>query len=411
MANILIVHQNFPGQFPHIADALIKRGHKVAAIGAKTAKARPGVDFRSWSTDRGTTKGILVPAVRAEADMIRGLAAAQTAQQLKRDGFTPDVIIGHPGWGETLFLNEIWPNARTILFGEMMYRSHGSDLNFDHEFTGPDDLFRNMRAHAKNATQAMAYAYADRIVCPTRFQASSFPRNLQHAIRIIHEGVDMSKAERRANARLKLPDGKVLDSTTPVITFVSRTLEPLRGFHIFMRALPAVLEACPDVTVLVIGSLTGEGYGGASATGKHWPIVLQEELGSRIDPARVRMVGKIPHSQLIDAFSISRAHIYYTYPFVLSWSLVEAMAAECTIIASDTPPLHDAITNGVEGVLLPFFDVKALSDTLIDVVQHPAAYVHMGPAARQRALNDFDQSRGTAAWLDLVDEVLGEPLA
>lgn len=408
MANILIVHQNFPGQFVHIADALLKRGDKVAAIGGKTGRARPGIDFRRWSTDRGTTKGIFDQAIRAEADMIRGIAAAKAALQLKQDGFMPDVIIGHPGWGETIYLKEIWPQARMILFGEMMYRSRGGDLNFDPEFEfGKGHLVRNMRAHAKNATQVLAFAYADRIVCPTPFQASSFPAALQPIIRILHEGVDVSHAERRPGATFNLPDGRVLDGSKPVITFVNRTFEPLRGFHIFMRALPEVLVRCPDAEVLMIGNTAVSGYGGASPNGKDWVSWIMDELGDRIDRTRVHFTGKVPHSALIDAYSISWAHVYYTYPFVLSWSLVEAMAAECRIVASDTGPVRDAITDGVEGILLPFFDVAALSETLIRAVREPAMFDGMGQAARKRALEGFDQAHGTAGWLALIDEVRG----
>ena len=405
MANILIVHQNFPGQFPHITDALLKRGDKVAAIGGKTARARPGVDFRRWSNNRGTTKGIFDPATRAEADMIRGIAAANTAMQLKRDGFTPDIIIGHPGWGETIFLKEIWPDARVILFGEMLYRSRGGDLNFDPEFeTG--DFARNLRAHAKNATQILAFAYADGIVCPTAFQASSFPASLQHMIHVLHEGVDIAHATRREGAEFTLPSGRRLDRSTPVVTFVNRTFEPLRGFHIFMRALPAFLEACPEAEVLIIGNIALSGYGGPSPNGKDWVSWILEELGPRVDQSRVHFVGKVGHSALIDAFSIGCAHVYYTYPFVLSWSLVEAMAAECTIIASDTPPVRDAISDGAEGVLLPFFDVAALSDALIQSVRNPAKFAGMGAAARRRALAQFDHEQGTAGWLGLIDRFL-----
>ena len=406
MANILIVHQNFPGQFPHIADALLARGDRVAAIGGKTARARPGIDFRRWSTQRGTAKDVFDPATRAEADIIRGTAALTAAMQLKRDGFAPDVILGHPGWGETLFLKEVWPEARIILFGEMLYRSHGGDLNFDPEF-GEESMARNVRAHAKNATQVLAFAYADRIVCPTPFQASSFPASLQGMIHVIHEGVDISHAQRRPDASLTLPDGRKLDRHTPVITFVNRTFEPLRGFHIFMRALPAFLDACPEAEVVLIGQAALSGYGGESPNGKDWKSFLLDELGDRLDMARVHFVGKVAHSALIDAFSIARAHVYYTYPFVLSWSLVEAMAAECVILASDVAPVQDAITNGVEGVLLPFFDVAALSDTLIRAVREPEAFVDMGAAARKRALSDYDQARGTAAWLALIDELVG----
>jgi glycosyltransferase involved in cell wall biosynthesis len=404
MANILVVHQNFPGQFPHIVDALLKRGDRVAAIGGKTARPRPGVDFRRWSTPRGTTQGIFDPATRAEADMIRGVAAAQAAAQLKRDGFTPDVIIGHPGWGETIFLKEIWPDARLILFGEMLYRSHGGDLNFDPEFGG-EDLGRNMRAHAKNASQLLAFAYADRIVCPTPFQASSFPASLQGMIRVIHEGVDMSHAQRRPEARIKLPDGRTIDRQTPVISFVNRTFEPLRGFHIFMRALPDFLAACPEAEVLMIGQPALAGYGGQSPNGKDWKSWILDELGDRIDPSRVHWMGKVPHSVLIDAFSIARAHVYYTYPFVLSWSLVEAMATEVPIIASDTGPVRDAITDGVEALLLPFFDVAALSAALTRAVREPETMAGMAEAARKRALAEYDQQSGTAAWLSLIDEL------
>lgn len=337
--------------------------------------------------------------------MIRGSAALEAAVRLKNDGFNPDIIIGHPGWGETLFLKEIWPESRLITFGEMLYLSRGADLNFDPEFE-TESLARNIRAHAKNASQVLSHAYADLIVCPTAFQAASFPKSLRPIVRIVHEGVDMSRAEFRPGATFNLPTGRTLTNATPVVTFVNRTLEPLRGFHIFMRALPAFLNACPDAEVIVVGGAALRGYGQSSPNGQDWRSWMLAELGEKLDQNRVHFVGRIPHSDLIDAFSISRAHVYYTYPFVLSWSLVEAMAAECTIIASDTAPVRDAITSGVEGLLLPFFDVPALSEALVRAVQEPEAFEGMGQRARKRALTDFDQARGTTAWLGLIDELL-----
>jgi glycosyltransferase involved in cell wall biosynthesis len=404
MANILIVHQNFPGQFPHIADALRARGDRVAAIGGKTARGRPGIDLRRWTAERGSTPGLFGLATRAEADLIRGRAAADAALRLKADGFTPDVIIGHPGWGETLLLKEVWPEVPVILFGEMLYRSEGGDLNFDPEF-GNRDFDRDARAHAKNATQVLAFAWADRIICPTRFQAASFPAALQPMIRVVHEGVDLDHAERRRGATFELPNGRVLDGSSPVVTFVSRTLEPLRGFHVFMRALPDFLAACPQADVVIIGEEKRQGYGAAPPKGETWKSLLEKELQGRIDADRVHFAGRVDHSHLIDAFSISWAHVYYTYPFVLSWSLVEAMASECLVIASDTPPLRDAIADGVEGRLLPFFDVAALSQALTDAVSDPSAFAALRTAARARAKAEFDRARGTAAWLEMIDSL------
>jgi glycosyltransferase involved in cell wall biosynthesis len=197
----------------------------------------------------------------------------------------------------------------------------------------------------------------------------------------------------------------MLDRQTPVVSFVNRTFEPLRGFHVFMRALPDFLAACPEAEVLMIGQPALAGYGGQSPNGKDWKSWMLDELGDRIDPARVHWMGKVPHGVLIDAFSIARAHVYYTYPFVLSWSLVEAMAAECPIIASDTGPVRDAITDGVEGVLLPFFDVPVLSAAMTKAVREREAFAGMGQAARKRALADYDEQRGTAAWLALIDDL------
>lgn len=405
--NVLIVHQNFPGQFPHIAAALVRRGDRVAAIGSATAKGMPGVDLRRWQHGRGTTQGIHVQAIRAEADMIRGSAALTAALQLKADGFVPDVILGHPGWGETLYLKVAFPQAKLILFGEYYYLAQGGDSGFDPEF-GVPSVEERVRIVSKNATGAMTYLDADRIICPTPWQAGSFPAALQPRITTVHEGIDLGKARRRAKARVRTPGGAVLDGSRPVVTFVNRTLEPLRGFHVFMRALPAFLDACPDAHAIVIGEDRPSGYGGMSPGGKGWKAALLAELGDRLDLSRVHFMGRVPHDTMIDAFSIGAAHVYYTYPFVLSWSLVEAMATECLILAGDTLPVRDAVTDGVEGRLLPFFDIAALSDAMIAAAREPDRFAPMRAAARVRALAGFDRDAGTAAWLAAADSAIGE---
>lgn len=404
---ILFVHQNFPGQFPHIADAALARGYKVAAIGGPTSKGRPGVDLRRWKPGRGSTPNIFDPATRAEADLIRGHLAAHVAHGLKQDGFVPDLIIGHPGWGETILLGEVWPGTPEMLLGEYWYQSHGGDVGFDLEFESRT-FEADLRSHAKNAGMALAYSTADVIVCPTPFQASTFPKAFQPSIRVVHEGVDISKSSRKSAARLKLPGGRVLDGSKPVITFINRNFERLRGFHVFMRALPEFMQRCPEAEVVVIGSEDGQPYGGQLPNGQSWKSKMMAEIGGQIDAGRLHFMGRVPHPTMIDALSISWGHVYYTYPFVLSWSLVEAMACECLILGSDTAPVRDAIQPGENGILNDFFDVKALSEAMVAACQTPEKFQDMRRKARQTALQTFDREAvGVPAWMRLIEDTIG----
>jgi len=406
---ILFVHQNFPGQFLHIARAALEKGYKIAAIGGPSAKGQPGIDVRRWKYSRGSTPDIFDPATRAEADLIRGYAAAEVAAGLKADGFMPDLIVGHPGWGETLQLNEVFPGVPQIHFAEYYYRSHGADVGFDPEFEQMT-LESGMRVNAKNIGLSMAYGQADMIVVPTPFQASGFPPAFRHHMRVVHEGVDMSRATRRTSPRLKMPNGKVLDGTTPVITFINRDFERLRGFHIFMRALPAFMERRPDAHVIVVGTDGPGGYGGKLTGGQTWRGKMLAEVGDRMDVARIHFTGPLAHGDMIAALSMSWGHVYYTYPFVLSWSLVEAMACECLILGSDTGPVRDAITPGVNGILNDFFDVGALSAAMVRACETPERFTDLRSAARVTALATYDRETvGVPAWMALIEEVLARP--
>ena len=400
--DVLFVHNNFPAQFGFIADALKARRSRCAVIGSTTARAN-GLPVRQWSLKRGTTPNGFPLAVRAEADLLRARAAADCALAYQKQGFDPEVIIGHPGWGETLLLREIFPRARQILHGEFFYHSQGADVGFDPEFgaLGWDERFR---IHAKNMGLALAYAEADAIVCPTPFQAATLPQGLQSAIRVIHEGVNTDIARPNPAATLKLAGGRVLDRSTPVITLVNRNFEPLRGFHIFMRALPRVLAEVPDAEVVLIGR-DAKGYGGES-TGGTWRERMLAELGDRLDARRLHFTGHLPYEQMLAALSISAAHVYYTYPFVLSWSLLDAMASECLIIASDTAPVRDVVRHEENGLLLDFFDVEALSAALIRACREPVAFTPLRKAAREAMLTGYDRERhALPAWLALIDEV------
>lgn len=405
MADVLFVHNNFPAQFGFIARALQTQGDRCAAIASTTGRALGDIPVYQWKIGRGSTKGIFRLAARAEADLLRAEAAAEVALRLKKRNFDPELIIGHPGWGETILMREVFPRARHILHGEFYYRSSGGDVGFDPEF-GLPSIEQKWRSTAKNATMALAYCEADRIVTPTPFQAGLFPAALRARTAIIHEGIDTENTKPIPDAKLTLPDGRVLDRTTPVITFVNRRFEPLRGYHIFMRALPKLMSAVPEAHVVLIGADERGGYGKEAPEGTTWKQHFLGEVARGLDMNRIHFTGRVPRDVMLSAFSISSAHVYYTYPFVLSWSLLEAMACECLIVGSDTPPVRDAVEHQVNGLLHDFFDVDALAEALIKACREPQLFASLRKAARETVINRFDRETiCLPAWMQLVEEV------
>jgi glycosyltransferase involved in cell wall biosynthesis len=256
--------------------------------------------------------------------------------------------------------------------------------------------------HAKNATMAMAFGEADRIVAPTPFQAGLLPVAFRSRTAIIHEGVDTDLVRPAPNARLTVA-GRVLDRSKPIITFINRRFEPLRGYHVFMRALPRVLAQVPDAEILLIGSEQPGGYGLPPPKGATWKQLFLDEVKDSLDPSRVHFTGPLPHGEMLAALSLSTAHVYYTYPFVLSWSLLEAMASECLVIASDTAPVRDAIRSGENGLLLDFFDHDALAEALVEACRSPERFAPLRKAARETVIADFNRARCSAAWVDLLE--------
>ncbi|WP_375458737.1 glycosyltransferase [uncultured Enterovirga sp.] len=407
MANILFVHNNFPAQFGHLGEALPERGHLCRAISSPTGRPLPDVPVSRWVLGRGTTQGIFSPATRAEADLLRGEAAARVALRLKADGFSPDLVIGHPGWGETLFLREVFPRARQILYGEFYYHGSGGDVGFDPEF-GEPDFDERVRVYAKNATGALAYAAADRIVSPTAFQAGLLPNVFRARQVVLHEGIDTEAISPGPAGRIRLSDGTMLDGTMPVVTFANRRFEPMRGVHTFMRALPALQARVPEARIVMIGADEPGGYGASAGEGTTWKARLLSELEGRLDLSRIHFTGTLPHAHLHAVMRLSAAHVYLTYPFALSWSLLEAMSLGCLVVGSATAPVQEVIRHGENGLLVDMLDPAAIAETLVDACTGPRErFAPLRIAARGTALQRYDRERVCLpAWLDLVDEVL-----
>ena len=248
---------------------------------------------------------------------------------------------------------------------------------------------------------------ADAIVAPTPFQASLLPVGFRDRVRTIHEGVDVDAIAPRSGVQLKLDSGLVLDRSKRVVTFINRRFEPLRGCHVFMRALPRLMQEVPDVHVLLIGADEPGGYG-KSASGGTWGTRFLSEIADRVDRSRLHFTGRVPHEIMLSALQVSSAHVYYTYPFVLSWSALEAMACGCLVVGSDTAPVRDVIKSGESGILLDFFDVDALSATLIEACLDNSRFDRLRAAARQEIVSNYDRQRKCLPqWLELIEEVMG----
>lgn len=397
---VLFVHNNFPGQFRDLARTLVARGVPCCAVSQNHNNAGlEGVRLARYVLPRGTGKDVFPLAVRAEADLIRARSAYEAAKALKAEGWDPAVIVGHAGWGEMTFLGELFPQAKQVAFAEFYYHGQGYDVGFDTEFIPVDDE-TPFRTKAKNLTMCMAYAEADAIVAPTEFQAGALPQAFRDRAQVIHEGVDVAAIRPAPAEPFALDDGRVIAPGAPVITYVNNNMEPLRGLHILARALPRLLAEVPQAQVIIIGNPSRRAYGGSAPEGETWKDVCFR--GVAYDPARVHFLGTVPHARMLAALRLGVAHVYYTYPFVLSWSLVEAMASGCNIIGSDTGPLHDAIEDGVNGRLLPFFDVDALSGAMIAACREPGAYGAYRVKARAVAEERFSAAKGREAWLDLL---------
>ncbi len=401
--HILFVHQNFPGQFKHLAPALARQGHRVVALTLQKTQAGDwqGVKIIPYAVARGTTPGIHPWVADIETKTIRAEACLRACQGLAAQGFVPDVIIAHPGWGESLFLKDLWPKARLGIYCEFFYHAQGADVGFDPEFPAADLTLEAARLRLKNMNNLLHFEVADAGIAPTHWQASTFPAPFRQRIAVIHDGIDTQALRPNPQVSLTLSTQSgaqlALTRNDEVITFVNRNLEPYRGFHIFMRALPNLLRRRPRARVLIVGG-NEVSYGTRPDPARYgglttWREIFTAEVRPQIPDAdwqRVHFLGQIPYPAFIALLQLSSVHVYLTYPFVLSWSLLEAMSVGCTIVASNTAPVREVIEDGQCGQLVDFFDVAGLTATVCALLDDPIERQHLGENARAFAQAHYD---------------------
>lgn len=388
---ILFIHQNMPGQFKHLAPDCVERGHDVVFLshpngaqlkGVRKVEYKPGAkpasDLHRWMS------GI-------EPKLHNGQTVARAIEKLRSEhGFTPDLIIGHTGWGEMLFLKDVLPKVPAIGYYELYYRETGYYAGFDPEFPAAPDYGPSVRM--SNIANHIGLTSLDRGISPTHWQKNSYPELYHPKIEVLHEGVDTAALVPNPDAALVLPDGTHLTSAMPIITYVVRNLEPVRGFHIMARATEKLLRRNPDVHVVMIGG-DRVSYGPGLAEGKSYKNHIL--AGVELDPKRVHFLGQVPYAAFRDVLHISSAHVYLTYPFILSWSMLEAMAAECLVVGSRTGPVEEVIDDGVNGFLVDFFDIDGLVDRLLDCLDHPERFAPLRRAARQAVVERYDLTNVT----------------
>jgi glycosyltransferase involved in cell wall biosynthesis len=398
----LFVHQNFPGQYLHIVRHLVaSRQHDVVFLTEPNANRIPGVRTVPYPKPAGPAPEAHVAARELDGAARRADIVSHTAANLKRLGFEPDIIIGHHGWGELLNLCDIWPDTPLLGYLEFYYCAHDVDVGFDPEFpTHPADF---PRIRAKNAVNLLALNLDRHAQTPTRWQLSTYPDWARDRITLLPEGVnlDVCKPNPQARRRNLVIAGTTIRPNEKLVTYVVRDLEPYRGFHLMMRAVPHMLRARKDVRVILVGG-DGISYGALPTEGT-WRQKMLAELGDAIDPNRVLFPGRLDYKLYVAMLQRSDAHVYLTYPFVASWSLREALATGCVVIGSDTSTVREFVTHEQNGLLVSFFDPKGLADAVLRVLEDAPLAHRLRENARQYA----EQNLAMAEYLAAYEELIG----
>ena len=388
---ILFVHQNMPGQYREMAQWLgAQGGHELVFLTQrKESPVVPGVKTVRYRPHHVPAQDAYGLSKVWEEATGSGFAAAMAARKLEQDhGFKPDIVLGHTGWGELLFFKQIWPDVPILGFFEYFYLVQGGPVGFD----PTEELSEHtpFLLHARNAVPFANIQMVDQGIAPTHWQRDTFPASFHDKLHVCHDGIRTDRL--KPNKRVKLGLGRLgrdLTRQDEIFTYIARNMEQTRGFHIFMRALPEIQKQRPNARVLILGG-NEVSYGKKSGHPGGLRGEMEEEVGHLIDWDRVHFLGHVPYAKFRDVICLSKCHIYLTMPFVLSWSLLEAMSMQATIVSSDVPPVREAVTHGETGLLVDFFDHKALADQVVDVLANPGGYAHLGPAARASVVERYD---------------------
>lgn len=399
---ILIIHRFFPGQFSGLVKKLAtSHQRQVLAIGQEDAINQAFSEknaYKVYKYKKYPTSINIHPYLgQMESAVQSGQAVARLLEQLKARGFTPDIALAHIGWGESLYFKDIFPETPLIGYCEFFYHACGADSGFDPEFPIAHD--GKLRIRTQNAPLLLSLSTMDHGVSPTPWQRSLFPSEYQSKIEVLHEGIDTAKVAPDPKAILNLPDGRVVRAGQELVTYTARNLEPYRGFHHFIRAAAEICRRRPRCLILVEGG-DGVSYSPRLPRGETYRERMLKEV--RIDPERVVFLGRAPFAQHLRLLQVSAVHVYLTVPFVLSWSMLEAMATQKVVIASDTPPVLDVIEDGKNGLLVDFFSPRQIADRVDEVLDHPDHMAAIARAAREHVQRYCNVPASLARYQEII---------
>jgi glycosyltransferase involved in cell wall biosynthesis len=400
---VIFIHQNFPAQYVHIARHLARsRRNQIYFITQAQYNELPGVIKLVYKPDHPRSSSCHPYTAALDIAVRTGMAVADVCRGLRERGVVPDLLVGHCGWGETLFVKDVFPDVPLLSNFEFFYHPKGADVGFDPEFA-PPSAEDGSRLQVRNALNRLSFAASNWGHTATAWQRSLFPTAMQAEISLVHEGVDTDRVQPDPDAWLKLArDDIVLTRNDEVISYVARNLEPYRGFHVFMRALPEILRRRPQAHVVIVGG-DGISYGEPPPRGGSYRQMLLTELGDRLDMNRVHFLGQLPYDVYVNLLQVSSVHVYLSYPFVLSWSFLEAMAAGCLVLASATAPVLEVLRDRENGLAVDFFSSAGICERVDEVLEHPDRMQALRDAARATALRDFDLKRKLLPrWVDLM---------
>ncbi len=401
----LFVHQNFPGQFLHLARHLAAtKQHELLFLTEAKRNQLAGVRKMVRASPRAPSAEWHPYARELELALSRADIVARACGSLKSLGFEPDIIIGHHGWGELLHVNDVWPDAPLLGYHEFYYNMEGFDVGFDPEFPSRPDMRASVRI--KNAINLLALNNPGFGQTPTRFQYSSYPEWSRPKISVLPEGVnlDVCRPDPALRRRVVTLGGYKVAPTDKLITYVVRDLEPYRGFHVFMRALPRILDARPDARVILVGG-DNVSYGAKPPKGT-WREQMQDELRGRLDMTRVHFAGQVHYDSYVKLLQRSDVHVYLTYPFVASWSLREAMSTGCALVTSDTAPVREFITDRVNGLMAPFLQPDIIADRVLEMLENTRLAGRLRRAARAWAEANLDMATYLRGYEALIERTM-----